>query len=576
MFEAVDGFNFALKTPNLLELSLIGSAAAGSTTMLSSFSLPPALELLTLRPFNISLIALTSSDIDLLPRSLVSLDLKAKWNEATIFKHSRWPPSLTFLRLESARVLLDYLPRSLVTLDLSEVLYLETSFPSATDGLVFPWRVFFPLLTRLLLALHICIPLAPSLLLSSIVAPDAREIQSAENFIATLTSSSPVGGVEVEATPTKFPPFTIIGLPHAFYSHDDLSSLLHPVAAYIGETLFKVGDSLYDFATLKDCSRYLSASILFDYETENARSTLLGPKLEVEASTLPSMLKTLKCTTLLDHQAGKVAGLPSGSDLPKLTTLHLRDYHGTPTLSILPDTITDLQIAIKLPEEWDLIATRLVSLRSLSIMLETPLNCSAPLTPIKSCLSSILITFTQSSDAPSLFDPSKPRLSEFFSSPSPLPPTITKLLLKGENIHASILAVLPPRLLELNIEGLAWGDLPHEILTPFPAGANLSPDDLIKSLPSKLRIMSITGFRDANQQIVSTSCLRHLPRSLGSFTSSRLFTYTEFSGPETFNMFPASLCYIELSGKGVMTYQKIVGNEKNPSWRFLAGSRLTL
>lgn len=501
-----NGFDFAVSTPCLTYLSL--QSPSTETKPYRAFQLPQSLQVLNCLWMGIRL-----ADIQNLPRSLLSLEVThVSDQEESVQPDYDWPPSLTSLCLinESSSLNIEYLPRSVVTLNLARLSLLATTFPQRSQKLVFPWRVFFPHLQNLTLPLFPRTIYCLSSLLASIVAAGAKEICEAEDLI-----SSQLPSAKRLYTPV-FSTFRSLELPFVWRQQGttQLLAQLQAVAPYIQEVDFK------NFPTSLCYLKHAGRSSLSTTEDVAKHRDKLPSTLThldagmVHGSVLPSTLKRLECDALVGSEDGDPTWT-CGDGLPNLTALTVR----TPfSLIKLPQTITYLNLPVSSTSDWDLIATGLISLRQLEITLKAPWHCSKPLAPIKSTVFDIFDL--NSTDIK--FDPSKPRLHEFFSSPSPLPSTISSLVLNGQATHASILPVLPRGLRSLYISAFAWSaeTIPNSI--PFPEGANLSHDDLIKSLPNRLHSVSLFNPLDTLPR-ANPECLRFVPKSLGYFCEHNCF-----------------------------------------------------
>lgn len=547
------GFDFVTRTPNLVDLSLVGITK--EAVPLEAFLLPSKLERLVLG-FRGGQLSMGPADVARLPRSLIQLEINVAWRDTERFEKYEWPLSLTSLRMSSwsSRLKVEYLPRTLTSLDLSLFDGLESSFPREA---MFPWRVFFPRLSYLLVS-YFSRLYDTDLLLRSIVAPNAFEQEEAAAFI-----SSGFWNIEslANASLTSYPSFTTLGLPSAWRSleTDEIIAHLDAVAPFIRNT--NILQCSTDRPILKHAGATSAAEVWLDTNEDEDKfpSTLTSfTGRKVHVSLLPPTLTTLKCDTLIGRDTGDLTVIHS-DDLPKVTTLHIYESVPTATISILPTLITDLHIVIGAPADWDLVATRLVSLRELKITLDAHWSCNVPLAPIQS---TYLYSFDIAIHYALVMDSSKPRLAEFFATPSPLPSTVTELSIGGQPIHASIFPMLPRELETLYIVGFAWTDLTNQISLPYPEGANLSPEDLIKSLPPRLRSLQLNKGSDHGQKPISVDCLRFLPPSLGSFACYETFTLSEGEKSNIASILPPFLTSISFPGCSI-TYNRISGTERS-------------
>ena len=511
------GFEFATRTPSLVELCLRGYTK--EKLALESFLLPPSLEVLTLEPSS-GLTLVPSSDIAKLPRTLVKLRLSVDQLVTETSEKYDWPPSLTDFRLHSwnSRLTIECLPRTLHKLDLIGFSTTHTAFPQKSAGRVFPWRVFFPHLSQLSTSRYER-NFDDESLLRSIVAPEPWERQEAEAFFSK-DSSNPAPSAT--SSLKDFPNFTKLDLPSSWWSQDTgkIIETLRSLAPFIQDVDFAQLSG--EASLLKHAGATSSAELYSDTREADGKlpSTLTRINgRDVHISTLPSTFRSLQCYNLIGKDPSDRTMI-SGDDFPNLTFLQLFEPATTHTISILPATLTELHIVIGVPEEWDLIASRLISLRKLQITLDAHWRCNSPLTLIKS---TYLKAFDLSTHYNYAYDPTKPHLGEFFSHPSPLPSTVVDLNLGGVPVPASILAVLPRGLKDVYINGFSWTDLSASGCLPYPEGANLSHAEIIKSLPPRLRSLHLSKGSDKGQKAIEVECLRFLPHTLRSFSTYDVF-----------------------------------------------------
>ena len=555
-YDLFAGFNFALLTPNLKELKLSGQC--DTPVSLGGFALlPSTLETLSLLP------QLAQREhpavIAKLPRSLTWLDLHVAWDAPdSNFDASIWPPLLTHLRLQGHSISLniELLPRNLVSLDLESFPDLTTDFPRLSDGFVFPWRVFFPRLTRLFLPIR-CKLNFSSLLLRSIVTSEACQIETVQNFISSQPSCPGLSG-ELETVPlATYPTFSRLSLPLLSWSSQprDVGSQLQSVAPYIRNTDMSPFRSKVAHLQHAGATSYATMGAI-TAQNEKLPSTLTSLNaVSVYLATLPSSLRSLVCLNLRESDGSDPAMI--GSDhFPNLATLDLHCSLSFGAISNLPDTLTDLCLWLHEPAEWDLIATRLFRLCRLTLSLKSPWTSSKPLKPIASAS---LTSFGVSAEQAIQWT-SAPRYSEFFASPSPLPPSVTDISISGSPIDASIFAVLPRQLLHLNVRGLAWAPISSEISAPFLEGANLTPENLIKLLPPRLRSISIRVME--GEKAIDIYCFRFLPKTLVQFEcSNNDFELGSHDPPYIKSILPPAVSTFVIGDH--MSYSKLT--ERSPS-----------
>lgn len=504
-----EGFDFATLTPNLRHLTIGGPNDVW--VAFESFLLPPNMEVLNLIP-GLGGIAFKPSDIRKLPRSLTSLGLNIviNDNDDNTFETETydWPLSLTSLRIGGSHCSfnLEYLPRTVTSLDLGSF-KLKTAF---SDGSVFPWRSFFPRLSELYLPRFMGSDLNPQVLLKSLVVGEEAR-QEADAFLLANRFCH----VESLLTPATYPAFKVLSLPEWFWPQRNIAAQLEAVAHFIADTDFK-NIMLPDFSLLKHAGATTSASCNADsIENEKFPASLTSLNgLFIFVSSLHPNLTSLGCNQLLGKDDSD-RSMISSDDLPNFTELQLRMYHPAATISILPTTLTALELTIATPEEWDLVATRLTVLRDLIVDLHPRWKVVAPLKPIKS---TYLELFSLKAAYKTESDPSKPNFFEFFESPSPIPSTISKLLIQVKNIHASVIPIVPRGLLKLRIKGLVWATNSKQ----FEGGASLTPEEIFERLPLMLRTLDI-AIGDSTKDVPSAYVATYVPYSLGEFCNEGCF-----------------------------------------------------
>ena len=545
-YELFAGLDLAKLTPNLKDLALSGERT--TSVPLSAFLLPPTLEVLSLRSHSV-MVSLDPHGLAQLPQALTSLNLNITW---TALFCPLWPPLLTHLQLKGvgAEFMIESLPRNLVSLDLYSLYGLGTSFPSPRKQLVFPWRVFFPRLTQLRLPHVLARDFVPSAILKSVVTTEACDIEVVNAFISSLPpGANPSNDVEMVPLPTH-PTFTKLSLPGSFWTQltEKLAIQLQAVAPYIRNTdlsLFSANDS-----NLKHAGAITSAGIgSTTSETEKLPSTL---------TRLEGALTIVKCLKLVEDSTDDPTMIDS-VNFPTLSTLALYDRLSILALSCLPNTITDLRISIQDSVEWDLIVTTLVQLRNLKIGLLPLWQCP---TELEAVASPHLTTFSLMSDS-NVAWPSKPNYYEFFSSPSLLPPTVTDLSIIGASIDISVFAVLPRSLIHLELNGVAWTEQKPSLEKCFPEGANLVSDELIKSLPPRLRSVNLFRGYSPDKTPINPDCLQFLPNTLASFRCNK----------NDFELQAQESCYLKdylpplvstiFCGGDMLNYTKITGTERS-------------
>lgn len=573
IFDECAVFNFAATTPNLLKLAVRGSRSCKKS--LKHFSLPPRLQVLSFihASGNIAL-----SVISTLPRTLLELTLHgtmpSKPRSGDTDFLFQWPPSLRSLTLggHSGDMCIEHLPRNVTTLDLECLVDFKTEIqPISTNGLYFPWRLYFTYLTTLMLpdSMHI---FDLGLLLRSIVSPEGLSTSQLEPFVSGGLNLTPTSATRKTASSELlFPSFTTLRLPIFLWHLDNLNDEMISLAPYLLSVDFlalSLRNGVDRLQHTRTTSLRLTSFTTTDGITFPSTLTALSAG-NVPIAQLPATLRYLWCDSIVPSPP-RVQSDYEGDTLPNLSTLLLTGGYSTSLASIMPKSLNCLEITIRRPDDWNTLASNLTSLRKLSIMLDTYWICSSVLTPIQS---PHLNSFNIISKNRLAMDESKPCLAEFFSpTSSPLPPSITDLSHRGISIvHISILAVLPPNLKSLHLEGLTWGGLQHptnKVLLPFSEGADLSPGALLQRLPRNLRSLTLLRhFQSAVSDVVSAKCLRFLPSKLSSFNSDHLFHIIEYSSKfhkELEAELPLSLARFDLSGSAVsLEFSKVNGTARS-------------
>lgn len=237
---------------------------------------------------------------------------------------------------------------------------------------------------------------------------------------------------------------------------------------------------------------------------------------------LPPTLQSLDA----QHHIRECARFNFAAATPNLlTALVLSGACSTSLISLMSQSLTALEIRVRRPEHWNLLATRLLALRKFTIGLDQRWSCSSDLAPIQS---PHITSFHIISKNRLAIDQSTPFVAEFFSpTSSPLPSSITEVSHQGEAIiHTSILTVLPPNLRSLHLDGLTWGALQYptdKILLPFPEGAGLSAAELFQRLPRTLRKISLKVHRNCPNKYQDRLTLATFAHKLSSFEAESLF-----------------------------------------------------
>lgn len=552
VFSLIQPIKLSQAVPSLTRLSL-SAHHAPKRHRLSDFDWPPLLEHLSLRQ-SLSL-CISPRGIAQLPRSLSSISLS--WLAASSADEDdlkrgfgfqmvsyEWPLSLTALTLDNSLscVNIEHLPRTLTSLDTSANYTLKSDFPLTSEAVIFPWRVFFPKLRNLVLGKynddsgHIR-------LLRTILLPDALNSKTVEQFISNgfwrdIPSSSVFSH--------EYPSYDAICLPFAFWenSRPELITELDLLAHLIKNTVFPnlmSSDPLIAYTLPSET--HFKGTIVTKENDAPFRAGLLdinAYRSTLHLAHLPASVTSLRCRALLGSN-GTTDLVKGDSFPPNLSSLDIHEL--TPsTVSILPHTLTDLDISLSDTHIWDLVATRCVSLKKLNVFLEDDWKTDIDLASISS---RSLLEFRLQLPLSARYA-NRPKLAQFFRSPSAvwspiLPPSVTRLFLRGgHSIDASVLVVLNlPNLKRLDIAGFVWksADSPA-----FPEASGMAPHDLIRCLPQNLRQLRFLHNAKADMTATGTEIIQLLPRSLLQIQDRRHFGIpNEMKTPEFWPLLPPYL-----------------------------------
>lgn len=551
---AYDKLNLAILTPHLKHLHLEGGYP-GSTIGLKDFLLPSGLQ-----TFNLSLspkmLLLEKGEIDTLPKGLTSLALTiGLWPE---FDKYEWPLSLTALTLENldGEVRIESLPRTLHEFISRGTIEWVTAYQSPDEGEVcrkekvhFPWREFFPYLQ--VFEIYPIAVLDTSNLLRSFIKSDPLDRTSTLKFISSSYWDLPSLRSDTPVTTT----FKRLWIPNMFANTvEDQAHLereLQELAPLLATTKFWTYPDL-PVAMLKYLPSANSMLLIEDTKETDQLSLgardIYGSTHKVHLSILPSGVRDLQCGGIITNSADgatKEASTAAIKFPPHLTSLEVTDALSVPLLSILPTTLTSVALYLCQPEEWNLVAERLISLVSLRINLKhwvcpraTKLARIASTYPLKL---SIDMGRAMSVKTPE----ESPFLVEFFgddldlvasAAASPLPQSsLTHLTIANGNIfavHPTIIPRLPAGLKHLNITFDPKAetcppyplpaDIQHSIDVPRAPGSFIdSPPNysaLLRFLPSGLRSLKFNLDEKTTSNhadlLFADSALGLLPRGL--------------------------------------------------------------
>ena len=544
IFSAIQPIRLSQAVPVLTRLSL-DNHGSRKPHMLSDFDLPLSLQTLCLE-CNPDVLGLTPQGIAQLPRTLADLSMAYlshdQEHERQGVKHRfdsyLWPLSLTSCRLRSdhTNLRLEHLPRTVTRLDISRHIEQET-LSGQFELSHFPWRVFFPRLR------NISLPNQDSRTslsghLQSLIMPRFMDETKVESFMNSgfWLLSDELGPIWKDTYPT----YERIKMPNWQLCSQQVEEDLEILAPYLKRTSIPgipYENKLYKlFSPLKKV-KFSYGTSQGDEPFPSGTRTLHSVWPYVHAALVPSSVTTLNVGNLIGSGLSKDQRCLEG-DLPvSLLSLTMGGDCSLDWLSIIPRTLTHLSVKLSSASEWDLLATRLVSLSKLKVLLSVSWNRYDPLMCFMSQqLGSLTITQSRQSDIP----PAEPSLHQFFPNPPIFPPSLTRLFLKTDTVLASILPKLPRSLTKIKISSFAW--------TSEEETEKISPQAAIQGLPPNLRILEFISTPDDwdNSKSVSWEVLRELPRSILSFKENDHFQFppsTDLQGETFINTMPPYLVH---------------------------------
>lgn len=547
--------------PRLTSLRLRGGTV-DQTTGFSSLDLPPNLETLELSPVGPTA-PLDPAFVARLPRSLDSFDLECFLAcESTIGGPLSydWPPSLASFRITTfGRTLLEHLPRTVTSLRLKSLgKPLETTFPpcqidsTKPPSRVFPWRRFFPRLTEVYLYLASNSPqLDMGLILPTMVLDTVIDSSIVDDFIASGFWDVPSLRHLRAGSSKPYPKFKAILMPKCFWTHlegQNLSHQFQELGPYIQGTDFTTPHFISQgamAAQLKNVNRLnLKMDVNGDFEISPSIQAIQCLK-DVSVHLLPPKLTYLSCRNL----RGSNEDLTFHQERDILpVTLTLLSVRGTLPLlkcpKMLPQSLTNLNVPVRDPNEWTLIAERCFLLKKLRVILQSTWTCQAPLTKISS---TSLYAFALDSRIRESSDEGMPHATEFFSTPSIYPTSLERLELDGNPWHASVLAVIPRNLGRLVIEGFCWESTTSVPLSPYPEANGMSKEQIMLCLSPKLRKLVLLGPEAAHAggqfELPNAEILKHLPRSITHLELHQVIDTREVSKASLSSWLPGQLTY---------------------------------
>lgn len=561
VFSVITQLPLSTLLPNLITLDLEGVNNLPDVA-LKSIDFPPKLETLKLLSWENSLIGSLES-ISELPRTLTTLGIHAPEKfcpeQGAILSSYPWPPRLVNLRLTvyDGSFSAEYLPRTVTKMKV--VGALETAYPRSNGNSVFPWRRFFPALTSLQTSgsyLHTRSFWRTLLFDAGHIHNPILDATEVDNFI-----SSGVWDLPSLRHPASYPAYTTVRTSHfnklVFTCQEKEINFLSPWLQSIDLGHFNGSYAQYkSMASALRSTRFLiiAGEIEKGQTIPSHVTTLVVPARPVTLSSLSPSLTTLDCGGI---EGGGADGsyMPGDAFPPKLNYLNAA-RNSTPTplefASLIPTTMTDLNVMLDSPKSWDVIAERLVSLERLYFSVTCPWPTSNP--PLARIASKRLSSVTLIQHP--TFWSEKPRLAEFFPttdpfSPSALfPPTMMDLTLEGM-WHASVSTILPRNLKFLSIDKFAWGD--HlDSIAAYPEATGMSNAELIQALPANLRSLSLQGpFAEmVAPHFEDLALVQFLPQSLTYLCETNVFnSFLASSGEEEITkLLPKNLLTCSLSG----------------------------
>lgn len=350
------------------------------------FNFPSTLRSLTFRPQITShAVSLTESSIKALPRGLTELSIAYTVDPGFLADTLRLP--LTSLTIQTmAAIPIEFLPYTLTTLNLERCTGALTTChvrPDANCKFLFPWQAFYPRLVSLWLC--------PSDLqmshihsLRTIVFDSMLEPSTADDFIAGSSWD-----IESLHSPKADSPLRYVQMPDLFWKNSEIDLLLElgVIAPYLKHIRF--GSSYCGpLSCLPFIKGVTQLSLHEDPGSEPLPASLTSLTYDSSLSvcSLPPSLTSLECGELMIRpHPGQPGYFGPGDFSPPLISLRLLRSLSSCLVSALPTTLQELEMCLY-SHHWDLVATRLVSLRRLKLSLPSdwfslhPLERSNPLT----------------------------------------------------------------------------------------------------------------------------------------------------------------------------------------------------
>lgn len=548
-FNSVDFFlvtnDIASLAPSLTSLNLSGKLDSGIN--MSVLKLPPKLSALQLHTTSL---VIGSGDIAQLPRSLTFMQILT--GGIPSMTHYEWPPELATLNLSGLTqpLHIENLPRTATSLQIycSLADLLTTSFKTSksADHLAFPWRRFFPSLTRLRLNIE---PRGSAEdCLKSFICHDAYQAEEIEAFISN-------GPWQLPTPPTldskpSYPLFECLAYPKwKDDGTDDACKALTPLLTKVSVfcSLRYPSSVLPYLPSMRSFTGDMAHHSAPTDELPTHLTDLSGTILDVPAIERMTSLTALAIRNMPTPELSAPVKWP-----PALIRLSSSIALTGPALQSLPLSLTRIATHIKNQADWTTLATTLPSLQSLSIVLD-PLSWDGwnddaePLTPI-SGLSDFSIKFEK--DTSDKVQCNRPYLDEFFGNHSPLPACLTKLSINSfamsHRVPFTVFPSLPRQLRELSVMG--YLDTLNENFGIDFDVATMTSSHLLASLPAGLDSLELMHYTSIERARLSTESLKSLPRGLKRFHQNSLWSPSALDLSDAVAALPPKLSALNSSG----------------------------
>lgn len=521
---------------------------------IEELDLPPLLESLSLR-ISRAFPQLSKTWFALLPRTLKRLLLRTEdFPNFHSFESYDWPPSLEYLNLSSRAISLEHLPRTVFELDLSGLSSFSTAFgPGAWGQMIFPWRRFFPRLHTLTLPNEQS--MYWNMLLDTITLDSMLDSAAVDDFIASGFWNVPH---LLPPPSTPYPVYRAIELPYWFWSLNvqDVMTVIERAAPQLKTTkMVKVVAPISIVSLLPSTTMFASdyANLVQADANIPEQITHFECYGSVNLSALPPRMLEIKCDDI--RGSGAEGEIVPGDAFPAaLTSLTLNVNNGRHlALTMLPLTLTRLFVWLGAPEEWNVMAERLVNLKTLKIVLRPSWSVTEPL----SLISSTSLEFVTLSRTPRTLPDTEPLFSGLLSTTrNVFPPSLRALDLTETAIHASTLAVVPRSLTKLYVNGLVWATSASENRHPpqvHPETKGLSNADIVKRLPPKLLSLELFGSWDPTWSRASKKCqpsaeevIQFVPPSITSLTCDNVLSIEDVTKEQIIPLLPSKLAFYNI------------------------------